>query len=84
MNCQQFLAGFSDFLDGKIEEDLAGEMENHRSSCKQCGRYAHTVRSGLELPPVLIVAKLNRRGEIFNRPFAQLVISLLFCSLLKV
>jgi anti-sigma factor RsiW len=49
MDCQQFLARFSDYLDGRIEGEASMEIEGHRDSCEECRRYAQTLQTGLDL-----------------------------------
>jgi anti-sigma factor RsiW len=49
MDCQNFLARFSDFTDGRAEEAVSREMEAHRSCCERCRRYSDTIEAGMEL-----------------------------------
>ncbi len=65
MDCQQFLARFSDYLDGRIEEGGVLEMERHQSGCDRCRKYARTLQSGIELlralPPLDLPADFRPR-----------------------
>ncbi|MGD2123255.1 MAG: zf-HC2 domain-containing protein [Gemmatimonadota bacterium] len=73
MDCQKFLARFSDFLDGDLDDEAAGEMERHRSSCERCRRYARTLQSGIELlrslPPLDVPRDFHPRLDrrLFSR-----------------
>ena len=60
MDCQQYLARFSEFFDGMAEAGSSEEMEAHRSACDRCRRYSDTVEAGgtllralpnLDVPP---------------------------------
>lgn len=46
MDCQDFLTRFSDYIDGRAEEDVACEIETHRESCRLCRHYADTLEAG--------------------------------------
>ena len=60
MDCRQYLAHFSEFVDGRAEAEVSREMEAHRSACERCRRYSDTLEAGgvilralptLEIPP---------------------------------
>jgi hypothetical protein len=46
MNCQEYLRQFSDYFDGLADPELSRAMEDHRSTCGSCGRYAEILESG--------------------------------------
>ncbi|MBI4512772.1 MAG: hypothetical protein HY702_01570 [Gemmatimonadetes bacterium] len=48
MDCTEFLARHSEFLDGEPVEDLY-LFEEHLHSCRVCARYDRVVRRGVEL-----------------------------------
>jgi len=49
MKCLDFLAGSSELLDGRIQGDEQGEMEDHLSGCPRCRQYHSTLEQGLDL-----------------------------------
>lgn len=49
MDCQLYLAKFSEFLDGRTGVEVSREMEAHRSSCQACSRYSEVVETGSRL-----------------------------------
>ena len=49
MECMEYLARFSDFIDGRTEVSVTQEMELHRSTCEQCMKYSCTLEAGREL-----------------------------------
>jgi hypothetical protein len=60
MDCQQFLARFSEFFDGRAEAGVLEEMEAHRACCERCRRYSYILETGgnllrglpaLDVPP---------------------------------
>ncbi len=60
MDCQRYLAQFSEFFDGGAEAGVSKEMEAHRSACERCERYSDTLKAGgnllralptLDVPP---------------------------------
>ncbi|TFH66138.1 MAG: hypothetical protein E4G90_05105 [Gemmatimonadales bacterium] len=56
MDCQVYLAQFSEFFDGRAELGVSKEMEAHRSACERCRRYSEIVMAGgnllRALPPM--------------------------------
>ena len=46
MDCQVYLAQFSEFFDGRAELGVSKEMEAHRSACERCRRYSEIVMAG--------------------------------------
>ncbi len=56
MDCQLYLAQFSEFFDGRAEPGVSKEMEAHRSACEACRRYSEIVKAGgnllRALPPL--------------------------------
>ncbi len=49
MECEEFLADYSDFLDSRFEEHSLASYCEHLLSCSNCGEYDRVVRRGLEL-----------------------------------
>lgn len=49
MDCQEYLARFSDYVDGRIEAQSLEEMKAHRRTCLRCGRYSRTLEVGTEM-----------------------------------
>lgn len=56
MDCQEYLARFSEYRDGRVDTETSVEMEVHRSGCVRCARYSETVEAGIQLlrslPPI--------------------------------
>lgn len=56
MDCQQYLARFSEFFDGTTSPGLSKEMEAHRGECDRCRHYSETLETGgnllRALPPL--------------------------------
>ena len=67
MDCQQFLAEFSDFIDGRAEPEVSRKMEAHRSACDGCRQYFDAVGAGRELlralPPLDLSSDFRSRLE---------------------
>ncbi|MFH1766273.1 MAG: hypothetical protein ABIF09_18985 [Gemmatimonadota bacterium] len=65
MDCQLYLAQFSEFFDGRAEAGVSKEMEAHRSACERCRRYSEIVMAGGNLlraiPPVDIPGDFRPR-----------------------
>ena len=69
MECSQFLALSSDFLDGRIGADLSDEMTGHLAVCESCRRYHSALEQGVDLlralpdldPPEDFKARLTHR-----------------------
>ncbi len=59
MNCQQYLALFSDHHDGTLGEELGAEMDAHRSGCSRCAEYARTLEAGVGLLRSLPLPELS-------------------------
>lgn len=49
MDCQEYLARFSDFFDERADATVSSEMEAHRRDCPTCCRYFHTLEAGLKV-----------------------------------
>lgn len=49
MDCEEFLEGFSSFLDGEFDECHCNEYRVHLGSCHDCAEYDRVVRRGLRL-----------------------------------
>lgn len=49
VDCSQFLDGYSDFRDGRIESRVQEEYEAHLVVCAQCSRYHRVVSGGVRL-----------------------------------
>lgn len=69
MTCQEFLDGYSDYLDGELDEARAARWQEHASQCESCRRYDEVLRQGLSLvrdlpaiePSPDFASKLHRR-----------------------
>jgi hypothetical protein len=46
MDCQEYLRQYSDYFDGLADADLSRAMEDHRSDCGTCRRYAEILEAG--------------------------------------
>jgi anti-sigma factor RsiW len=58
MTCQQFIAGYTEYLDSEQPDELRDRFEVHLARCPSCARYDRVLRQGLrlvqevpELPP---------------------------------
>jgi len=49
MECSEFLALSSEFRDGRVRADVAGEVEAHLASCPVCRRYGVALEQGVDL-----------------------------------
>jgi hypothetical protein len=49
MDCEEFLAGYSDFLDRKFERHPLANYCEHLLRCTSCGEYDRVVRRGLQV-----------------------------------
>ncbi|MBT8397158.1 MAG: hypothetical protein HKO65_04310 [Gemmatimonadetes bacterium] len=49
MDCQKYLARYSEFVDGRVEEAVFKEMNAHRHECERCARYSSTFEAGRKL-----------------------------------
>jgi hypothetical protein len=49
MECEEFLADYSDFLDERFEEHTSTSYREHVLSCGSCAEYDRVVRDGLDL-----------------------------------
>jgi hypothetical protein len=49
MDCEGFLEGYSDFLDGQLEEHPFSEYTRHLQACPDCAEYHRVMRRGLRL-----------------------------------
>jgi hypothetical protein len=56
MNCREFLARHTEYVDGAVEQGLAAIMRAHAQACASCARYDHVVRRGAELARQLLPA----------------------------
>ena len=68
MECMEYLARFSDFIDGRTEAPVSQEMEVHRSTCEQCRDYSSTLEAGRELlrslPEVEVPSDFHLRLQV--------------------
>jgi anti-sigma factor RsiW len=46
MDCQEYLRQYSDYFDGLADAELSRAMEEHRSACGTCRRYAEILEAG--------------------------------------
>lgn len=49
MLCEEFLQGYSTYLDGLVSDESRAAFETHVEACATCRQYDRVVRSGLEL-----------------------------------
>jgi hypothetical protein len=49
MDCEEFLEGYSSFLDGEFDECHCNEYRVHLAACHDCAEYDRVVRRGLRL-----------------------------------
>lgn len=49
MECQEFLEGYSEYLDGRLDEEGRAAFRAHRDACTACERYDRVVRRGLTI-----------------------------------
>ena len=65
MDCSEFLARSSEWLDGRISPEEHEAMEVHASRCPECQRYGRTLAKGLELlrslPPIEVPTDFQPR-----------------------
>jgi len=69
MTCQEFLEGYSDYLDNELDDVSLARWRQHIDACSSCRRYDDVVRRGLslvrELPEIQpspdFESKLHRR-----------------------
>ena len=47
MQCDDFLEGYSDFVDGRFEPPEHAPFERHLERCDACARYDRVVQRGL-------------------------------------
>ncbi|HEY4046860.1 MAG TPA: zf-HC2 domain-containing protein [Acidobacteriaceae bacterium] len=61
MNCSEFLAQLSDFLDNKVTTGLRADLEEHLRGCEHCEITLNTTRKTIEI---------YRSHEIYELPNA--------------
>lgn len=49
MRCEEFLEGFSDYLDERASAQQRAAFSSHLRECDACRRYHHVLQQGLEL-----------------------------------
>lgn len=49
MTCQQFIAGYTEYLDGAQPDERRDRFEVHMARCPSCARYDRVLRRGLRL-----------------------------------
>lgn len=49
LDCSQFLEGYSEFRDGRLDAVLRGAFEAHIDDCAACARYHRVVLRGVEI-----------------------------------
>ncbi|MFQ5678489.1 MAG: zf-HC2 domain-containing protein [Gemmatimonadota bacterium] len=47
MECDEFLEGYSEWVDGRLGEPGSGSFEAHLETCESCARYHRVVQRGL-------------------------------------
>lgn len=78
MQCEEFLEGYSDFLDGNHEEHCHNDYRYHLEKCPSCAEYDRVMRRGLRLvraldPPEAQADFLPRLQRRFFDPHARAV-----------
>lgn len=76
MECEEFLEGYSDFLDGELGEPGLTYYRSHLFECRRCAEYDRVMRRGLrlvreldppearcEIVPLLEPGAVDRRGR---------------------
>ncbi|HEX6589734.1 MAG TPA: zf-HC2 domain-containing protein [Longimicrobiales bacterium] len=65
MNCRDFFARHSEYVDGVIDAEGAGRMSAHARTCPRCARYDRVVRRGgalvRELPALTVSSDFDAR-----------------------
>lgn len=62
--CDEFLARYSDYIDGLLSPVEAAQMSTHATVCRSCARYDRIVRKGLELVRDLPAAVPSEEFEL--------------------
>lgn len=65
MNCQEFLARHSEYLDGELDAPEVSLFEAHIANCPSCSRYDRVVRGGLQL--VRQLPEIEPSSDFFPR-----------------
>lgn len=60
-DCSQFLAQFSDYLDGRLDRRVTRRVESHLRQCARCRAAVKALRHG--------VAELQAAGQVAPSPF---------------
>lgn len=47
--CNHFLPGISDYLDGELSPELCSELEQHMAECEKCRIVVDTTRKTIEI-----------------------------------
>ncbi len=47
--CQKYLPGLSDYIDGDLSPELCAELERHMAGCERCRIVVNTTRKTIEL-----------------------------------
>ena len=47
--CQKYISGLSDYLDGDLSSELCVELERHMAGCERCRIVVDTTRKTIEL-----------------------------------
>ena len=47
--CNHFVPGLSDYLDGELNPELCAELEQHMAECERCRIVVDTTRKTIEL-----------------------------------
>jgi anti-sigma factor (TIGR02949 family) len=48
-DCQKYLPGLSDYIDGDLNPELCAELERHMADCERCRIVVDTTRKTIEL-----------------------------------
>ena len=63
MNCSEFVARFTDYVDGDAPPEDVGAMEEHLGGCESCRRYKTVVENGAALLRSLPAPELREDFE---------------------
>ncbi len=47
--CQKYIPGLSDYIDGELSPELCAELERHMEGCERCRIVVNTTRKTIEL-----------------------------------
>lgn len=65
MRCEEFLEGYSDYLDGHLSQPERRRFSGHLDSCDSCSRYDRVVQRGLKV--VRNLPRVNASSDFLPR-----------------